>query len=100
MTLTTRCLCPGAGSYRIDVQDGRVTAVEPLDEQSRSFPAQPEFSLTVTELLDLAGNARWQEVRAEYDSTYGFPRMLELDEHLDAVDDELSYYIDDFSPTD
>jgi hypothetical protein len=46
--------------------------------------------------LDSSQNGDADEVLVTYDATYGFPTSISIDQIKEAVDDEISYQVENF----
>ncbi|MFM9607695.1 DUF6174 domain-containing protein [Streptomyces niveiscabiei] len=88
-----------AGTFRITVRNGKVTAVTAPDPDSRRQAAYAELP-TIGALLSRLKTARANgadTAAVEY-APGGRPTRVVLDEDRNAVDDEATYVISAFSP--
>lgn len=107
-----RKLCYCGGLYNpsiIVVKTDTIYAVldpkteEPLrDPQTQElvFPMYSESFLTINELFEVIENARNKadKLNVEYDPDLGYPTLVETDYIKEAIDDEVTYQIDNFEP--
>ncbi len=88
-----------AGRYRVTVVDGRVSEVDPLDEQGLSPDRLLEVVPTIATLVDRATGPDAGAVRTiTFDPATGVLRTLELDPVPTAVDDEECFEITNYTP--
>ena len=97
-TLRHQCYCPDSGDQRITVVDDQVVRVQALEgERPRELD---RFEVTIDALFDLIERPQGvASVQAEYDSEYGYPKKIEVDVEANAIDDEYTYIVGDYSPT-
>ncbi|MEU0336735.1 DUF6174 domain-containing protein [Streptomyces sp. NPDC006193] len=90
-----------AGTFRVEVRDGRVTKAVGLDEDSRRQARRlPARLPTIGELLRELEQAREHGAETA-DATYaadGRPVRISLDWDANAVDDEALYLVGDYAP--
>jgi hypothetical protein len=97
-TITMACFCPFNEPYRVTVENNVTTAVTaagaPVDAQQVSFLPKtiPAVFKLVSDNLDAA------KLTVRYDPTLGFPTSIDADPIANAVDDEFSMTITDFTP--
>ena len=72
--------------------DGTPVPQDQLETFARYAPIETMFSFTADALH------RADEVKVEYDPTYGFPARLQIDYIKAAVDDELALSVTNFEP--
>lgn len=100
--LTISCFCPffEVNPVTVEVLDGKIVLMtgadgQPLPEQFRS-----EFDQagTVERLFAIAEEniANADQVDVTYDAVYGFPSSIIVDRIELAMDDEISYYVENF----
>lgn len=84
----------------IEVKDGQVVSMTYNDgsavpDSEREFFARYE---TINALFDYTKGAMADadEIHIQYDSTYGFPSSVQIDFIKNAMDDELSLYVQSF----
>ncbi|MFF7176788.1 DUF6174 domain-containing protein [Streptomyces pseudovenezuelae] len=98
LTSTTQVM---AGTFRVDVRDGKVTKTVGLDADSRRQVRDlPRKVPTIGELLKTLGRAR-SEGAATAEADYaadGHPVRITLDWDENAIDDEALYVIDSYRP--
>jgi hypothetical protein len=103
-TLNVGCFCPYVGPLRITVQDDAVVDVRQLDpreDQGNVETLINEWARTLAELEAEVDRARREadKVEVEYDPVFGFPTSISIDWIRDAVDDEISYTVSDYTPS-
>jgi hypothetical protein len=100
--LTIACFCPfrEVMPVTVEVKDGQIVSMldaqgKPLDE---NFRATFEQAGTIEALFAVAEEnlANADKVEITYDGTYGFPASIVVDRIKQAVDDEISYYAENF----
>jgi hypothetical protein len=87
----------------IEVENGEVVSITQADGVFVTA-ADPSYELfisvaTVEGLfaqLDSSQNGDADEVLVTYDATYGFPTSISIDQIKEAVDDEISYQVENF----
>lgn len=77
---------------------------EPLrDPQTDELVLQkyPESFLTIDELFGVIENTREKadELDVEYNQQLGYPEFIAIDYMKEAIDDEVSYKVDNFEPS-
>lgn len=98
ITIERQCFCPG-GQLVFTVVDGVVTGV--VNDQGQvlrptDVPDQPK---TVPELFALvAGLPAESAVNVSYNEDFGFPSLISVDPIPNAIDDEYTIVVHDFSP--
>lgn len=87
----------GQGRFAVEVHDGAVVSIKPLQEGPRVLE---ERALTVedvfAELEELQATA--DAVEVSYDAELGYPRSVAVDVIDGAVDDEYEFHIEDLHP--
>jgi hypothetical protein len=100
--LTIACFCPfrSVMPVKVEVLDGKIVSItdingQPLDDLFRSTF---EEAGTVENLFALAEEnlANADKVEIVYDATYGFPASIVVDRIEMAMDDEISYFVENF----
>jgi hypothetical protein len=99
------CFCPfrSVMPLTIEVENGEVVSITQADGVFVTA-ADPSYELfisvaTVEGLfaqLDSSQNGDADEVLVTYDATYGFPTSISIDQIKEAVDDEISYQVENF----
>ena len=90
------CFCAGAGTYDVWVRDEDVIAVWSTEEWPNHFPPTWwEYVPSIDGLFDLIDRANDEAdlVEVEY-SEKGWPTRVEIDWYRNAVDDEITYRVD------
>lgn len=107
-TYSKYCFCPGLQKpATIVVKADTIHAVidpetnEPIrDPQTQELMRVkfPNSFQTINELFEVIGNAREKadKLNVEYNQKVGYPKSVEIDYIEEAVDDEVSYVLDDF----
>ena len=103
-TLRVSCFCIPIGPLRISVLNDTVVDVRQLEPQSSEGTVDDwinELAMTLDELDALVDCALREaaDVQVTYDPTYGFPSEVSIDWIEDAVDDEISYTVTEYSPS-
>lgn len=99
-TLNRGCFCLFSGAYRIAVRADTLHAVTPLWE-GQDVPTPRDFAVfqTLDDLFGVIDNARDADrLKTTYDPEWGFPTEIDIDYRKDAVDDEVTYQVTDFTP--
>jgi hypothetical protein len=91
------------GRFDVQVEDGDVVSVEPLDETASAAIAyvEPEEVPTLAEMLDRVAEARLEgasEVSLSTDPADGHPVSVAIDWQAIAIDDEECYAISEYIP--
>jgi Family of unknown function (DUF6174) len=89
------------GTFRVAVLDGDVVDVKGLDESGAAAVAalRDDFP-SLTDLMAFAEEAQASDadiVRIEMDPEEGFPKRIQIDYNLDAIDDESCFAITNYS---
>jgi hypothetical protein len=96
MTLTSSCgERMGLGVFRVTVTP-RGIEVQPVDRWSDDTAVQ-----TVPDLFDFitqASDNGAEVVDVDYDVELGYPKQIDVDYMVDAIDDEACYRVSDFEP--
>lgn len=102
--LAVSCFCPFSQRMplAIEVENGRVVSMvysdgTPVPDNEREFFAQYE---TINALFGYTKDsiAKADEIQIQYDGAYGFPSGVQIDFIKNAIDDELSLYVQSFEP--
>ena len=99
------CFCPFAGDMplTIEVKDGEIVSItrfdgNPIIETDPSYGVYESYATIDRVFLkleaDQTGDA--DEVIVTFDSTYGFPANVAVDNIKEAIDDEISYQVSNF----
>ena len=102
---TVSCFCGfnGPNPALITVHDGVVTKVEPAPGGAVVPITGPITAYpTIDSLFAIAARAKAQNpaiFNITYDPTYHFPRTIEVDPVERVADDEISYRVDNFTPS-
>jgi hypothetical protein len=92
------CFCPHV-AVRVEVVDGEVVNVVSLDPEP-PMSLEPEDQLTVDDLFDEAREAFGADrVAITYDDELGYPITIDVDQILEAVDDEYTWTVESFTPS-
>ena len=100
--LTIFCFCPFSevNPVTVEVLDGRIVSLTGADGQPlpENFRSDFDQAGTVNLLFAIAENSLANADQAEvtYDAAYGFPSSIRVDWIELAMDDEVSYYIENF----
>ena len=100
--LTIFCFCPFSevNPVTVEVLDGRIVSLTGADGQPlpENFRSDFDQAGTVDLLFAIAENSLANADQAEvtYDAVYGFPSSIIVDWIELAMDDEVSYYIENF----
>jgi hypothetical protein len=93
-----RCFCPPA-HYRVTVDDGVVTALEPLNAESPADAEPPVLSIEgLFDEIARATEVATGPVQVTYDPATGAPTEALIDWILDAIDDEAGWVITNIQP--
>ena len=87
---TRNCFCPQLGPITITVRDRKVVR-----------PAGLEFSAglkSVDDLFTLILSGQADRIEVSYDPVYGYPRSIDADMIVNAIDDEVHYRLTDYRP--
>jgi hypothetical protein len=101
--LSIGCFCPyfDIMPLTIEVKDGQVVSMTDVNGQTvrEEFRANFEEAATIERLFAIveeAASGGADEVKVEYDATYGFPSSISIDYIKEAMDDEISYHVLNF----
>jgi hypothetical protein len=100
--LVVSCFCAFRDKMplTIEVQDGRPVSMQYKGGVSVTPEEQQTFSSyqTIDALFDYTAEslAKADQIRIQYDPTYGFPTAVQIDFVKNAMDDELSLYTSNF----
>ena len=90
MRFTRTCFCAALGPVTVTVRNRKV--VRPA-----GLPWASELR-SVDELFTLILSGKADRIDVTYDPRYGFPRSIDADMIVDAIDDEVSYRVSDYRP--
>lgn len=102
---TVSCFCGfnGPNPALITVRDGVVTKVDPAPGGAVVPITGPIAAYpTIDSLFAIAARAKAQNpaiFNITYDQTYHFPKTIEVDPVERVADDEISYRVDNFTPS-
>lgn len=102
--LTLSCFCPfgEVNPVAIEVLDGKIVSMTGADGKALSDPFRSRFEEagTVEALFDLAETyfKSADKVEVAYDAEYGFPVSIAVDQIELAMDDEITYRVENFTP--
>lgn len=101
--LSIGCFCPFRSQMplTIEVQDGKIVSIETADGSPINEGSRPTFEEAGTlenlfMIIEKAQESGADELTVEYDSTYGFPSQISIDPIKTAVDEEISYLVENF----
>lgn len=100
--LTISCFCPffEVNPVTVEVLDGKIVSMTGADGQPLpdNFRSEFEQAGTVELLFAIAEEniANADQVDVTYDATYGFPASIIVDRIELAIDDEISYFVENF----
>ena len=100
--LTISCFCPfrDVVPVTVEVLDGKIISMIGADGQplAENFRSTFDQAGTVDLLFAIAEEnlANADQVSVTYDAAYGFPSSIVVDRIKMAVDDEISYYVENF----
>ena len=100
--LTISCFCPfnEINPVTVEVLDGKIVSMTGADGQPLRDDFRSTFDQagTVDLLFAIAEEnlAHADQVDVTYNATYGFPSAIIVDRIKQAVDDEISYYVENF----
>ena len=99
------CFCPFAGDMPliIEVKDGEVVSMTrsdgtPISQTDPSYGVYESYATIDRVFLKLEADQTGEadEVIVTFDSTYGFPANVAVDNIKEAIDDEISYQVSSF----
>lgn len=99
------CFCPFGEDMplTIEVKDGEVVSMNrfdgsPVESTDPSFEVYNAYSTIDRIFVELAAeqNGDADEVLVEYDTQYGFPANVAIDNIKEAIDDEFSFQVSNF----
>jgi len=97
--LEVLCFCPQRGTVEVVVQHGRVTKATVLDGQLAGTPA-PEFTrLTIDDIIEQANSPAAAKVKVDWPAGQDHPSSVMVDRIAQAVDDEVTYTIENVQVT-
>jgi hypothetical protein len=95
--LSRGCFCVlGGRQMRVTVKGGVVTWAEDLDSGAAVEQDLLSYLQTIPDLFDLIQDALDRKVASfwvEYDPTYGYPTLIQIDYSATATDDEIAYTV-------
>ena len=100
--LTVSCFCPffEVNPVTVEVLDGKIVSMTGADGQPLpdNFRSEFERAGTVEQLFAIVeySLANADQVEVTYDAGYGFPSSISVDQIKMAMDDEISYYVENF----
>ncbi len=100
--LTISCFCPFRDlmPVSVEVQNGQTVSMTDVNGQAlpADFNSTFEQAGTIEGLFAIAEEnlANADEVGVTYDAAYGFPASIVVDRIKLAMDDEISYYVENF----
>ncbi|MBV6396537.1 MAG: hypothetical protein HFACDABA_02135 [Anaerolineales bacterium] len=101
--LTISCFCPffEVNPVTVEVLDGKIVSMSGADGKALSDPFRSTFEEagTVEALFDLAGEyfKSADKIEVTYDAEYGFPVSIVVDQIELAMDDEITYRVENFT---
>ena len=105
---TRSCECLPPYSYRVIVEANEVDSLvygelgEAWEGRSNElYRSAVGNAWTVEEAFEAVEQARDEaaEVRVEYNERYGYPTQIYIDYHADYIDDEITWTMSDFQPS-
>jgi Family of unknown function (DUF6174) len=101
MVVHRLCFCgqPFVGPARVVVQNGTIVSVTFVPDPTQSvdvssYPTVEDLFDTIRDGLDHAGS-----IDVTYDAARGFPTRIAIDWVKNAIDDEITYMVTEFSAT-
>lgn len=94
------CLPASVGPVEITVEDGRISSLTPLQRDEPVPEEQWDAFWTVEELFDLVERGleeRARQLHVSYDTSFGYPRKVDLDFEEQVTDDEFFIQISEFT---
>jgi hypothetical protein len=102
--LIVSCFCPFSEimPITVEVKDGKIVSMTDVNGKAveGEFAQYIEEAASMDRLFALAEKnaAEADEIQVTYDAQYGFPAAINVDFIKLAVDDEISYYVNNFKP--
>ena len=102
--LIISCFCPFAEimPVTVEVKDGKIVSMTDVNGKAveGEFAQYIEEAASIERLFDIAEKnaSEAEEIQVTYDAQYGFPTAINIDFIKMAVDDEISYYVNNFNP--
>ena len=102
--LMISCFCPFSEimPITVEVQDGKIVSMTDVNGKAveGEFAQYIEEAASIEKLFALAEKnaSEAEEIKVTYDAQYGFPTAINIDFIKMAVDDEISYYVNNFKP--
>ncbi|WP_150910724.1 DUF6174 domain-containing protein [Marinobacter halotolerans] len=103
VTAQQTCFCPRelVQPIRLEVENGRVVAMEGLNQPLNHLSQADARRMTVEglfEFIQKAVDRQAHKLDVSYDSEFGFPTHIDYDGHPMMADDELQFRLSDFDP--
>lgn len=102
-TIQTICFCQQSvvGPFRVTVVDGVTTDIVNLEGGPVDADTRRAVPLTVDALFAKVAEAldRADDLVVAYDGTFGIPTSIDIDWIVNAIDDETTFEVTDFSAT-
>jgi hypothetical protein len=102
--LMISCFCPFSEimPITVEVKDGKIVSMTDVNGKAveGEFAQYIEEAASIERLFALAEKnaSEAEEIEVTYDAQYGFPSAINVDFIKMAVDDEISYYVNNFKP--
>ena len=102
--LTVSCFCPFMEimPITVEVKDGQIVSMMDVNGKAveGEFAQYLEEAASMDRLFEVAEKnaSEADEIQVTYDAQYGFPTAINIDFIKMAVDDEISYYANNFKP--
>ncbi len=102
--LMISCFCPFSEimPITVEVKDGEIVSMTDVNGKAveGEFAQYIEEAASIERLFALAEKnaSEADEIEVTYDAQYGFPSAINIDFIKLAVDDEISYYVNNFKP--
>ena len=102
--LIVSCFCPFMDimPITVEVKDGQIVSMTDVNGKALEgeFVQYIEEAASMDRLFALAEKnaSEAEEIQVTYDAQYGFPTAINIDFIKMAVDDEISYYANNFKP--
>jgi hypothetical protein len=90
MRFERTCFCPALGPLTVTVHNRKVV-------RRAGLPWASELK-SIDDLFALILSGQADRIDVTYDPQYGFPRSIDADMVVDAIDDEVRYRISDYRP--
>jgi len=102
--LTISCFCAFRSimPVMVEVKDGQIVSMTDVNGNPVEGANAENISeaASIDKLFEIASKnlSEAEEIQVTYDAQYGFPTAINIDFIKLAVDDEISYYVNDFQP--